>query len=302
MLQKNMLGREHDLWGRQPHRQAEASQPTTLSTILPVSRGLVTGATHDLIAGLFKSQMWGRLGWLEVKRRYRRTVIGPFWTSVSLLVFIMVIGGVGSGLLSKHTQEYLPFLASGMVVWVLFSSIVTEGSSLFISGAGLLRQINFEYSILAYALVWRNLTIFFHNMIVYLLIFLLYAPEKLTLMAFAAVPGLVILLANGVWIALLLGTFSMRFRDIQQMIQSIVQIAMFVTPLFWPPESLNGVRRVLFVGLNPIYHLLSIVRDPLMGNPPRLNSYIAALIVTVAGWVVALAFFSKFRKRLPYWA
>jgi ABC-type polysaccharide/polyol phosphate export permease len=280
----------------------EGIQQMTTSPVLPISSGLVTGAANDLIAGLFKSDMWGRLGWLDVKRRYRRTVIGPFWTSLSLLVFVIGLGSVGSGLLSKQTQEYLPFLVSGMVVWVLLSSIIIEGSSLFISGAGLLRQMNFEYSILAYSLVWRNLIVFAHNMIVYLLIFAIYAPEKLSLMAFAAVPGLMILLLNGVWIALLLGTFSMRFRDVQQMIQSIVQIAMFVTPLFWPPESLDGIRRVLFVGLNPLYHLLSIVRDPLMGNPPHLKSYIAALIITVVGWAVAFAVFSKFRKRLPYWA
>jgi ABC-type polysaccharide/polyol phosphate export permease len=274
----------------------------TISSVLPVSSSLVTDGAHDLVAGLFKSDLWGRLGWLEVKRRYRRTVVGPFWTSFSLLVFVIGIGSVGSGLLSKQTQEYLPFLVSGMVVWVFLSSIIIEGSSVFIGGAGLLRQINFEYSILAYSLVWRNFLIFAHNMIVYLLIFAIYAPEKFSLMAFAAIPGLIILLVNGVWIVLLLGTFSMRFRDVQQMIQSIVQIAMFVTPLFWPPESLSGIRRAVFVGLNPLYHLLSIVRDPLMGNPPHLNSYIAALITTVGGWAVACAFFSKFRKRLPYWA
>jgi homopolymeric O-antigen transport system permease protein len=287
---------------RQLDKQTEAFQPMTISPVLPKSSGLMTDAAHDLVAGLFKSDMWGRLGWLEVKRRYRRTVIGPFWTSLSLLVFVIALGGVGSGLLSKQTQEYLPFLVSGMVVWVLLSNIIIEGSSLFISGACLLRQMDFEYSVLAYSLVWRNLVIFLHNMIVYLLIFTIYAPEKLSLMAFAAIPGLLVLLANGVWIALLLGTFSMRFRDVQQMIQSIVQIAMFVTPLFWPPDSLEGVRRVLFVGLNPLYHLLEIVRDPLMGNPPRLNSYIAAFIITIAGWIVTFPFFSKFRKRLPYWA
>jgi ABC-type polysaccharide/polyol phosphate export permease len=288
--------------GHNASNMTKGSQRMTISSISPVSSGLVTGAAHDLVAGLFKSDMWGRLGWLEVKRRYRRTVIGPFWTSLSLLVFVIGLGSVGSGLLSKQAQEYLPFLVSGMVVWVLLSSIIIEGSALFIGGAGLLRQMNFEYSILAYSLVWRNLIIFAHNMIVYLMIFAIYAPEKLSLMVFAAVPGLIILLVNGVWIALLLGTFSMRFRDVQQMIQNIVQIAMFVTPLFWPPESLNGIRRVLFVGLNPLYHLLSIVRDPLMGNLPHLNSYIAALIITVAGWTVAFSVFSKFRKRLPYWA
>src|SRR3954447_3485930 len=91
-------------------------------------RQLAVTPMQDLIGGLLQWRLWGRLGWLEVKRRYRRTVVGPFWTSVSLLVFVMVMSAVGSGLLSKETKEYLPFLLAGMVVWTLLSSIMQESS------------------------------------------------------------------------------------------------------------------------------------------------------------------------------
>lgn len=256
---------------------------------------------QDLLGGLLQWRLWGRLGWLEVKRRYRRTVVGPFWTSISLLVFVTVMSAVGSGLLSKETEEYLPFLLAGMVVWTLLSSIMQESSTVFVSGAGLLRQMRFDYSILVYALLWRNLIVFFHNMIVYFAIFAIYAPQKLTLVNFLAIPGLLILLINGAWLAMLVGMITSRFRDVQQMMQTLLQISMFITPLFWPPESLSGLRRIIFVGFNPLYHLLAIVRDPLLGNMPRANNYIAAIIVTVAGWALTLYLYRRFRKRIAYW-
>jgi ABC-type polysaccharide/polyol phosphate export permease len=113
---------------------------------------------------------------------------------------------------------------------------------------------------------------------------------------------LIVLAVNCAWLSLLLGLASLRFRDLQQVIMSVVQVSMFVTPLFWPPEGLEGLRRIFFVALNPLYHLLTIVRDPLLGGKlPPVNSCIAAVLITVAGWTIAYFAFDRFRKRIPYW-
>jgi ABC-type polysaccharide/polyol phosphate export permease len=262
----------------------------------------VIGPAEDLIGGLRKYDLWGRLGWLEIKRRYRRTTIGPFWTCLSLLIFVFVIGSVGSGLLSKQTAEYLPFLVAGMIVWVTLQNTLIESANVFVAGTGIIRQMNFEYSILVYALVWRNFIVFAHNLLVYLLIFLVFAPEKLGFANLLAIPGLIVLAVNCVWLSLLLGMASLRFRDLQQLVMSVVQVSMFVTPLFWPPEGLEGLRRIFFVGLNPLYHLLTIVRDPLLGGRlPPVNSIIAVTLITVVGWALTFALFAKFRKRIAYW-
>jgi len=270
---------------------------------LPTSgmKPLAISAAEDIIGGARRWELWGRLGWLEVKRRYRRTTLGPFWSSLTLLIFVIVMGSVGSGLLSRNSSEYLPFLVAGLVTWTMLSTIVNESGSAFTSGAQLIRQMNFEYSVLAYALVWRNFIAFLHNMIVYLLIMVIYMPQALTWRLLLAAPALVLLMVNGVWISIVIGTLTARFRDVQQIVQSIIQVSMFVTPLFWSPDSLSGTRRMVFVGLNPLYHLLSIVRDPLLGRTPSLDSYIAVMIITLAGWTLAFVVYGKFRKRIAYW-
>jgi len=174
--------------------------------------------------------------------------------------------------------------------------------NVFVAGSSLIRQMNFEYSVLVYSLVWRNVIVFAHNLLVYLLILLIFAPGKLGFANLLALPGLIIMAVNCAWISLLLGMVSLRFRDLQQLVMSIVQVSMFVTPLFWPPDGLEGLRRVFFVELNPLYHLLTIVRDPLLGGKlPAANSCIAATLITIAGWALTYALFAKYRKRIPYW-
>jgi homopolymeric O-antigen transport system permease protein len=277
------------------------ARPWTGSFEDPVRLHLMT-ASEDLVGGLRRYDLWGRLGWLEIKRRYRRTMVGPFWACISLLLFVIVIGSVGSGLLSKQSAEYLPFLVAGMVVWVMLQSTMLESVNVFVAGSSLIRQMNFEYSVLVYSLVWRNVIVFAHNLLVYLLILLIFAPGKLGFANLLALPGLITMAVNCAWISLLLGMVSLRFRDLQQLVMSIVQVSMFVTPLFWPPDGLEGLRRVFFVELNPLYHLLTIVRDPLLGGKlPAANSCIAATLITIAGWALTYALFAKYRKRIPYW-
>jgi ABC-type polysaccharide/polyol phosphate export permease len=265
-------------------------------------RSLALTAGQDIIGGLWKTELWGRLGWLDVKRRYRRTMLGPFWTSISLSMYVMGVGLVGAGLWHQNISDYLPFLVSGMVAWLLVSTIITEACTLLVSGHALFRNVTFEYSILAYALVWRNLITFLHNLVVWLLIVGVLRPEALGFTVFLALPGVLLIALNGVWISLLCGMFCLRFRDVTPLVSSIIQISMLITPIFWPPESLQGSRRLIFVGLNPLHHMVDIVRSPLLGKVPAATSYLIVVLITVGGWYLTYVVLRRFRRRIAYWS
>jgi ABC-type polysaccharide/polyol phosphate export permease len=278
-----------------------------MSTIFPTAESewrssLTATAWDDIIRGLLKSELWGRMGWLDVKRRYRRTLLGPFWNSATLTVYTVAVGIVGAGLFHQDIRQYLPYLMSGMIVWTLVSTMILESCSLFVTGHALFRNVRFEYSILAYALVWRNFILFVHNLIMYLVIALLLQPQLIGLTALLAFPGLVIVLINGIWIALLVGMFCLRFRDVQPLVQTATQILMLVTPIFWSADNLTGVRQFVFVQLNPVYRLIDVVRAPLLGTAPTAASYTAALAITAAGWCLAFLMFRFFRNRITYWS
>ncbi|HVZ18021.1 MAG TPA: ABC transporter permease, partial [Terriglobales bacterium] len=257
---------------------------------------------QDLIQGLAKWKLWGRLGFLEVKRRYRRTIIGPFWSALTLGIFIATMGTVGIGLWKQSAATYLPYLTTGMLAWLMISTMLTEAGILFITGGHLFRQVRFDYSILAYALVWRNLIAFLHNLIIYIVVVVIFAPHLLKPTVLLVIPGLLFLMINGVWMALLVGMICLRFRDVQQLITSVIQISMLVTPIFWPDSMLTGTERLIFVDLNPLYHFVEIVRAPLIGRVPSLASYEMAVVVTLLGWTATYVIFRHFRKRIAFWS
>src|ERR1700760_4678535 len=111
----------------------------TFATELPVEalgrlRSLRSSAWNDLLGGLLNYQLWGRIGWLDVKRKYRRTKIGPFWNTLTLGVYICSVGLVGSGLWGQEIRSYLPYLTSGMLVWTFLSAVIIESCMLFVQG------------------------------------------------------------------------------------------------------------------------------------------------------------------------
>ena len=265
-------------------------------------RSLSETAADDLLRGLRKRELWGRLGWLDVKRRYRRTTIGPFWNSITLAIYVLAVGTVGAAIWHQNIYDYLPYLVSGMVVWTLVSSIITESCSLFIAGQSLFRNIRFDYSVLAYALVWRNFLILLHNFAVYFVIVLVLKPSLLSFTALLAIPGLALVLINGLWVSLLFGIICLRFRDVPPLVSSALQIAMLVTPLFWPADTLTGIKRFVFVDLNPLYHVVDVVRGPLIGRVPEATSYVVIVAMAIGGWWLTYAVFKRFRKRIAYWS
>jgi ABC-type polysaccharide/polyol phosphate export permease len=263
---------------------------------------LVITAGQDLARGLLKWHISSRLGWLEIRRRYRRTIIGPFWNSINLGILVAALGGIGVGLWKQNVATYVPFLTAGLITWILISTMVSESCLLFVGSQNLFRQLRLNYSILAYSLVWRNFIAFLHNLLVYAAAILIFAPSLVRPVILLVLPGLLLVLLNGVWMALLLGMACLRYRDLQQLIGNLVQIAIFITPIFWPPELLEGAYRAVFVSLNPLYHMIQIVRAPMVGTVPDVLNYLVVAGVTAVGWMVTYWTFAKFRKRIAYWS
>jgi ABC-2 type transport system permease protein/lipopolysaccharide transport system permease protein len=114
-----------------------------------------------------------------------------------------------------------------------------------------------------------------------------------------AAPGLALVVLNAVFAALTLGVLSARFRDIPQIVASVVQLLFFLTPIMWKAEMLGP--RASFVIYNPFYHMVEIVRAPLLGQWPTTMSVTTALVLTLANAALAVVLFARFRARIAYW-
>jgi len=128
-------------------------------------------AIIDVLSGMRAVEIWGRLGWRETRRRYRRTAFGPFWTTASLAIFVTTLGLVWSNLWDKDPKTYLPYLTSGMLCWVLFSAVCIESCNAFyFAYEKLIKQLRISYTLLGCATVWRNVIVFGHNMLIYVVV------------------------------------------------------------------------------------------------------------------------------------
>lgn len=255
-------------------------------------------ALQDLLRGLRLFELWGSMGWFDISQRYSRAVIGPFWMTLSLAVFVLGLGITYGALFRLPLEQFLPYLTVGMVVWSFISTVLVEGSNVFAAAQVAVKQMPVPISVHVYRVVWRTLIIFCHNAIIMVLM-LLANPWSFLLGLIPALVGLAVLTLNAVGIALALGTLGARFRDLPPFMANVVSLLLFVTPILWRAESLGGRRWIALI--NPFYHLIELVRAPLLGEQVSALTWAVSAGVTAVNLLVAFLLYARFRWRIPYW-
>jgi ABC-type polysaccharide/polyol phosphate export permease len=273
-------------------------QNACLTSQLPPPPSREAAAWADLVEGSCKSWMWSAMAMQDIKLRYRGSVLGPFWLTISMVIMVAAIGLIYARLFNMELGRYLPFLTIGLVIWQYASSLITDGCQTFLSAQNMIHQVPMPFSIHAWRTVYRNLIVLAHNaVIIPLVLVIFYVPIRWNVLTIF--PALVLITINGLWVSVLLGMLSARYRDVPPIVASFVQVVFFVTPIFWPPEAL-GIWTP-FLSLNPLFAAIDVVRAPLLGNAPLAYSWLALLIVTVLGCLGTFAIFVKFRPRIAYW-
>jgi ABC-type polysaccharide/polyol phosphate export permease len=255
-------------------------------------------ATRDLADGFGKFWLWGELAKQDTRMRYRGSILGPLWLTITTAVWIGAMGFLYAKLFNSPPSTYLPFLSIGLVVWQFLATIINEGCGTFTAATGVIQQVPMPYSIHVYRMVLRNLIVLGHNAIVIPVIMLIFriVPDWQCVWI---VPALLVICVNGVWIGLLFGMLSARYRDVPPIVGSFVQVVFFVTPIFWQPAALGRWRAI--GELNPLFAAIDVIRAPLLGISPAPYSWAMLGIVTVLGSALTFAIFARLRYRIPFW-
>lgn len=255
-------------------------------------------AVRDVFDAAAMWRLCCTLSWLDVKLRYRGSILGPFWLTLSTGVMVGSMGFIYSTLFHMDLHAYLPFLALSIVLWGFLSSLISDACISFTSAEGMIRSVRMPYTLYAGRVVLRNLLVLGHNLVVIIVVDVLLstAPGATALLA---VPGFVLWLVLGLALSLLLGTLCARFRDIPPIIASIVQIAFFISAVIWPAEQLGDMQYLLT--FNPFYTLFEVVRGPLLGHVPALSVYLSALVSSAVILIATAMLFSRVRSRIAFW-
>lgn len=236
----------------------------------------------------------------DIRQRYRRSSLGPFWITISTGVMIGSLGLIFGKIFKSPMSDFLPFLSAGLILWGFISQVLLDSTVVFSSSEAVMKQLPIPYFCFVIRMVARNFYIFLHNILIFPIVCFVFKliPNFNLLLV---IPGLAVLVLNLLWISLLIGIICTRYRDLTQVVGSCLQIAFYVTPIIWLPSLLPAKAETMLLDPNPFYHLLQVVRAPLLNQTPSALNWMVVSILCVVGWVITLLVFNRYRSRIVYW-
>jgi len=257
-------------------------------------------ALRESAVSLRDFDRWASLAWIDTTLRYRRTMLGPWWVTLSTGVMIGSVGVVWGAIFNMDLAAYMPFFAIGIIIWTLISGSLTEGCNVFTEAGSLIKSVPTPLMTHVYRMLARQIIILAHNALLIALLWLIF-QWPLGWSVLLAVPGLII-----VTIALVGGVFAFgilctRFRDVPQIIAAILQLLFLLTPIMWTADSVRGKAVSVLLDVNPFFYLLEIVREPLLGHSPEPYIWIGASGISLTSLLIGHALYGRFRHRVAYW-
>ena len=248
--------------------------------------------------GAAKRWLWMALAFQDIKLRYRGSVLGPFWLTITTIVMVASMGAIYSTLFNIPASTYLPYLTIGLVVWSYISTAISDGCQTFLSAEGIIQTVPLPYSVHAYRAVFRNLIALAHSLVIIPLVLLIF-QIPLSWRILEIVPVLILYALNGVWISVFFGMLSARYRDVPPIVANFTQVLFFVTPVIYPASLLGTWRAV--ADLNPAFAAIDVMRAPLLGVATSTYSWPVLLVTTAVGCLGTFIIFARFRARIAYW-
>lgn len=255
-------------------------------------------AVQDIVDGIRLWPLAWSLGWLDIRLRYRGSILGPFWLTISTGIMAGSLGVLYAALFHIDTHEYLPFVTLSQVLWGFLGTLVGEACTCFTSAEGMIRAVRMPLFLHAMRTLVRNTLVLGHNIVVVAVVDIIFSVWP-GWYAALALPGLVVWTIDLLAVCLLLGAFCARFRDIGPIVGSIMQIAFFLTPIIWQPQQLGEYTWTL--PFNPFYAVIEIVRAPLLGHAADTATWCSAVLYSLLLCVVSWMLFVRTRGRVAFW-
>lgn len=263
------------------------------------TRRQISLAARDLVDGTRIWRTWYVMGLSEVRQRYRRSTLGPFWVTLSMGIQALIMGFVLSFLFKIEVQRYLPFLCISLATWSFLMTVVIEGANSFISMSAVILQVKRPLWMYVMLTLWRSAIVYAHTVVIFIVAAVIYGivPSATYLLIPA---GLALLVVNAGWMALAAGLLSARFRDVPLLIQNAFTVLVWLTPVYYHADQL-GPRVRLITELNPLTYIMEVARAPFLNEAPPATVWGMAIGVAVLGWALTFALFVRTRARVSYW-
>jgi len=257
----------------------------------------MTWAFQNLRNGFLRHTLWLRLAITDIQKTYSRSILGMAWIALSFGLFIGVKILIFGSFANIDGRSFAIWLSIGFWIWTLLSSIVVDGCNSFIAARPWIIGTNLPLSVYVFQTTTRGLIRFMFALpvIIGILFFYKWGPTSLWLWALV---GFFVLIINCLWVQLFLAAFCTKYRDFSHLVQSVMRVMFFLTPILYTPEQLGDKAYIL--NYNPFTHYLAIIRDPIYYQKVPILSWQLVIAFTVIGWVIALITFQKMGREVPF--
>lgn len=254
----------------------------------------------------------------EIRGKYKRTALGQLWSLAnplaSMLVYTFIFSfvfriqpapGDPSGL-----NSFALWLMCGLLPWLFFANVVSQGSTALVSNAGLIQKVYFSRAVLPLSLVFSSAYNWLFEMGV-LAIVLLLAGSFLWPWIPLVLVTMVLLALFSAGIAMMLSVANVYFRDTEHILSLFLQIWMYMTPIIYPISlvqeqstrvgGLFGTPITILdiYQLNPLERFVSVFRQLMYDNTwPNIADFVFCVLVSAMSLLIGLAVFSKNEKGL----
>ena len=236
----------------------------------------------------------------DMRGRYSRTALGPWWNVLSTVVFVAGMALTFGALFRQPLTTYLPYLAASMACWGFVSGILNEGCGILLKAAGVIQSYPLPLSTQVYRVLADKTMMLIHFLLIYAGVAIIMKVPVTIPALLLFFPAFAIYLVFGMGVGLALCVLGARYRDLAPAIASIMVIVFMLTPVFWEKKTLMGKSHWI-ADLNPLYHLLEIGRRPLLGEYALMEHWIASIGIAFFSLLLGGLIFALFRRQIYYW-
>jgi ABC-type polysaccharide/polyol phosphate export permease len=253
---------------------------------------------RDLRDIIVRSTIWSSLATADIRSKYRLSTFGSFWITLTTGAMALAIGLFYGQFFGQDMHSYLPYFTANIITWTFISSVLGEASLTLVGSGNLIRSSQMPIVFHIMRMLQRNLIIVLHNAVVLIAIWP-FVRWSLYPSAVLSLVGMVLLYLFLIGMSAIISIVCVRYRDVPPLIQVLIQFLFFLTPIIWYPEQIKFGTGLL--KLNPVSYMLMIVRDPILGRPVEIQTWIIAIVLSLASLTAGSLMYVRFRRRIAYW-
>ncbi|MEN1925978.1 ABC transporter permease [Luteimonas sp. MJ293] len=255
----------------------------------------------DLKESLRRPEFWMFSSWLDIITRYRRTRLGLLWIVIPTAVFVAAIGQVYSIVMGHDPEFYLPYLAIGYLLFRFMTQCLSESGSILRTHKSFIMDGRVRMTDYVLRSIAKAFFIFVCSFVV-IIVTMAWSPMTSLVSLFTILLTFPLVMLNSFWLSSCMSMIGARHVDSAEMVTTLMRFGMLLTPILWVGDRFSpGTFGWWAVHLNPAYHLITVVRNPLLGQPIPSESLWFVLIMTVLGWGLTALVYRRYARFVPLW-